>query len=213
MLLFLNTAGQTVPFGLKNTAASGSGLAGASVNAYVSIDGGAQAAGGGSITDLGNGQYVYFPTQAETNGVILSFWFTAPVQTTEAVEVIAWTTQGGTDPLVNAVPGAYAAGSAGFILGTALDATVSSRAAPGAAMALTSGERNSVATALLDLANGVDVGVTLRHALMAMAAVLAGKLNTAGLVALFRNFADTKNRVQVTMSPGGNRTSVTFDFS
>lgn len=51
-----------------------------------------------------------------------------------------------------------------------------SPAAVGDAMTLTSGERNSIATSLLDLANGVETSVTVRKALRAIAAAVAGKV-------------------------------------
>ena len=52
------------------------------------------------------------------------------------------------DPWSTAVPGAYGAGTAGKILGDNLNATVSSRAIAGDAMALTSGERTTLAAAI-----------------------------------------------------------------
>ncbi len=45
---------------------------------------------------------------------------------------------------------------------------------------LTSGERNAVAVALLDLADGVESGITVRKSLRAMAAALAGQRTNAG---------------------------------
>ena len=62
------------------------------------------------------------------------------------------------DPWSTALPGSYGAGTAGYVLGHNLDALVSSRAAPGDAMTLTSGERTSVADTLLDrnMATGAD---------------------------------------------------------
>jgi hypothetical protein len=54
------------------------------------------------------------------------------------------------DPWGTALPGAYGAGTAGKIVGDNLNATISSRAATGAAMTLTAGERTSVADALLN---------------------------------------------------------------
>lgn len=49
------------------------------------------------------------------------------------------------DPWTTALPGAYGSGTAGKIVGDALDAAVSSRAVAGDAMALTSGERTTLA--------------------------------------------------------------------
>lgn len=53
-------------------------------------------------------------------------------------------------------------------------------AAVGSAMTLTSGERDAVAAALLDLTSGVESGKTLRQALRLMAAALCGKRSNAG---------------------------------
>ncbi len=68
-------ATQHVTFVMMTTA--GIADTGAAVSVFVSKDGGAQGAGGGTVTNLGNGQYDYVPTQAETNGTNVSFLFTA----------------------------------------------------------------------------------------------------------------------------------------
>jgi len=66
------------------------------------------------------------------------------------------------------LPGAFGAGTAGLILGTNLDVVLSTRAAPGDAMALTIAERTATATevdAVLSLAHGagswVGAGLTV----------------------------------------------------
>lgn len=45
------------------------------VSAFVTIDGGTQTAGGGTLTHEGNGHWDYLPTQAETNGNHVAFTF------------------------------------------------------------------------------------------------------------------------------------------
>lgn len=176
-------------------------------------------AGTGGFVGIVGGCF-FTPTAGETAGtgqiIFLALDGGGAIVGSLSCQIVVWDPvagPAGSDPWATPLPGAYGAGEAGKIVGTALDALVSSRSAPGAAMALTSGERDSVANALLDLANGVDVGVTLRHAICAMAAVMAGTTNNAGLAYLFRNWANTKNRVQVIMSPAGNRATVIFDFS
>jgi hypothetical protein len=62
-------------------------------------------------------------------------------------------------------------------------AVPSSPAAVGSAMTLTSGERDAVAAALLDLANGVESGKTLRQAVRLIAAAVAGKRSNSGTTA------------------------------
>jgi hypothetical protein len=69
------TSGQHITFGLFTTA--GVADPSATVTVKTSKDGSAQAAGAGTVTNLGNGQYDYAPTQAETAGSNVSFLFTA----------------------------------------------------------------------------------------------------------------------------------------
>jgi hypothetical protein len=71
-----NVAGQNVTFALIN-ATTGAALVGATVSVAVTKDNGAQAAGGGTVTGAGAGQYNYAPTQAETNATDVGFLFTA----------------------------------------------------------------------------------------------------------------------------------------
>ena len=83
-------------------------------------------------------------------------------------------------------------------------------AAPGDAMALTSSERDSVATNLLDLANGVETSFTLRQSLRLMAAVLCGKASGGPSNTVFRDMGDAANRVTSVADANGNRTTVTL---
>lgn len=80
-----------------------------------------------------------------------------------------------------------------------------------AAVALTSAERNSVADALLDRADAIETGWTLRQTLRVMSAALCGKLSGVLTGApVFRSITDAKNRVTATTSIDG-RTAVTLD--
>jgi hypothetical protein len=68
-------------------------------------------------------------TDTMTTAALTQFVTDDTGETTAASGSVAKIAQGaGGDPLENAVPGSYAAGTAGFILGTNLNATVSSRA-------------------------------------------------------------------------------------
>jgi len=71
-----NVAGQRVFFVLIN-ATTGAGLTGATVTVNRGIDGGAQAAATGTVTELGLGQYRFDPSQADTNGDHVGYIFTA----------------------------------------------------------------------------------------------------------------------------------------
>jgi len=90
-----------------------------------------------------------------------------------------------------------------------------SPAAVGSAMTLTSGERDSIAAAQLDLANGIEVGLTERQAFRLMAAALAGKLSGAATTTItIRNaVADSKDRIVATVDSDGNRSALTVDVS
>jgi hypothetical protein len=70
------------------------------------------------------------------------------------------------------------------------------------------------ATALLDLAAGVETGLTVRQGLRLFAAALLGKVSGAAVNApVFRDTGDTKNRISAVTDSNGNRSSVTLDGS
>lgn len=84
----------------------------------------------------------------------------------------------------------------------------------GDAMALTSAERNSTADAVLDRANGVETGFTLRQSLRLMLSALAGKLSGAATTTVvIRDVNDTTNRLVANVNGDGNRNAVTYDVS
>lgn len=70
-----NVAGQFIYFLLLNSA--GAAVTGATVTARRGIDGTAQAACTGTVTDMGNGQYRMNLSQADTNGDNIGYLFTA----------------------------------------------------------------------------------------------------------------------------------------
>jgi len=77
--------------------------------------------------------------------------------------------------------------------------------------ALSAAERNLGATALLDLASGVETDVTLRQTLQRIAAVLAGKVSGAGSgLETFKGLDGSTTRVQVTTDTDGNRSNVEY---
>ena len=80
--------------------------------------------------------------------------------------------------------------------------------------ALTSGERDSIAAALLDLAAGVETNRTLRQALRLILASAAGKLSGAATsTVVIRDTNDSKDRISATVTADGDRTAVTYDAS
>ena len=97
MAYIQNTSGQHVGFS-QISASTGAGAAGATVTVYYSINGGTQGTGGGTVTNLGNGQYDYAMAQAETNGSEVSFMFAStgniPVEKTLLFEAAPLITSG-----------------------------------------------------------------------------------------------------------------------
>ncbi len=85
-----------------------------------------------------------------------------------------------------------------------------SLAATGAAMTLTSGERNAVATALLDLVNGIEAGLTPREALRLILAVELGKRSNVGTTAEQYDAANNPGtpRVIGNLDSSGNGTPI-----
>lgn len=160
---------------------------------------------------------------------------------------------GAGDPWTTSLPGAYGAGTAGFIIGTNLDAPVSAvqtdtdniqtrlpaalvggridasvgavaanaitaaSIATGAidADAIAADAANEIADALLDRADAIEVGLTLRQAMRVEAAAAGGKLSGAATATVtIRNAqADSKDRIVASVDANGNRSAVTLDLS
>jgi hypothetical protein len=83
------------------------------------------------------------------------------------------------------------------------------------ALHLTAAERNAIADALLDRANSIETGVTLRQAQRLELAALAGKISGAGgtLVTIRNAVADSKDRIVATVDVNGDRTAITTDMT
>jgi len=80
------------------------------------------------------------------------------------------------------------------------------------ATALAADAANEIADALLDRADAIETGLTLRGAIRLDTAALAGKLSgAAGTTVTIRNVGDTKARITATVDADGNRSAVTTD--
>jgi hypothetical protein len=86
----------------------------------------------------------------------------------------------------------------------------------GEGVALSSGERSTLAAAILDLANGIESGVTPRQAFRAMGAILAGIVSGGGTATeVFKGLgqaAGGTTRVTVTAEADGDRPAVTLNL-
>lgn len=79
---------------------------------------------------------------------------------------------------------------------------------------LTSGERNSVADALLDRTAGIETNFTLRQAHRLLLSALAAKLSGAATsTVVIRDVNDTTNRITATVDANGNRTAITTNVT
>jgi len=107
---------------------------------------------------------------------------------------------------IDASAGAVAAGAitAAAIATDAIDAD-----------ALAADAVTEIATGMLDLAAGVETGLTLRQAMRLIAAASAGKLSGAATTTItIRNaVADSKDRITATVSADGNRSAIVYDLT
>jgi hypothetical protein len=112
----------------------------------------------------------------------------------------------------NAGIGAIKAKTDGLPADPASNTQVLTRAAPGAAMTLVAGERDAVADALLDRADGVETGETPRQTLRLLRAANVGQSDgfPDGPVH-FRDKSNTKNRITALTDADGNRTAISTD--
>lgn len=70
------------------------------------------------------------------------------------------------------------------------------------------------AAAILDLANAIESGLTVRQAMRLIVAADAGKVSGGGTTTVtIRNIADTKDRIVATVDSDGNRTAITRDLT
>lgn len=224
-----NIGGQKIGFCLNAIATGNPVTAGGAGN--VSIDGGAQAACAGTFTHLGTGQWIYAPTQAETNGTNISFAFTG----TGAIQVGMTFFTIGYDPTVANLPvnviqvngtnqtardiGASviaASVTAGVTVTTNNDKTGYSITTNNdkTGYTLTGPANTAVADAMFDEANGIEAGLTLRQFCRMIGATAGGKLSGAGTgTEIFRNaVADSAVRVTATCDINGNRTAIAYNL-
>lgn len=112
--------------------------------------------------------------------------------------------------------GAMAAGviTAAAHAAGAIDAAAIAADAIGASE-LATDAANEIADALLDRANAIETGLTLRQALRLIAAADAAKLSGAATTTVtIRNaVADSKDRIVATVDADGNRSAITYDLT
>lgn len=87
-------------------------------------------------------------------------------------------------------------------------------AADDAILSAIAGLNDLSADDLLDLADGVESGITLRETMRVLLAGIAGKVSGASTATIkFRDTNDTKDRITATTTTDQDRTAVTLDVS
>lgn len=168
-----NVAGQHIKMQVNSRVDGSPITAGVSVN--VTIDAGVQAAGTGTATHLGNGQWDYAPTQAETNGASIGFQFTA----TNAIYANAQCFTIGYDPTQAQLP-ANTTQLAGQTVTAAAGVTF-----PSSVSSFSGGAVASVTAAVTVGTNNDKTGYSLTQAFptnFSSLAITAGGAVTAGTV-------------------------------
>ena len=227
-----NTAGQVVGAQMVS-ATDGSAFTG-SVTVAVTVDAGTQATGSvgsGACTHEGGGYHTYAPSQAETNGDLIAFTFSGTGAVPQTVQVYtrgALSTQEKAD--LNAEvdtaisDAALATASALATVDTNVNAILDDTGTSGVLVATGGISATSFAASAIDAsalaATAVDeildeaIGdstITLRQAMKAMLAALAGKASGAATTTMtFRNVADDADVIVATVDADGNRTAVTL---
>ena len=107
---------------------------------------------------------------------------------------------------------ASVSGAVGSVTGNVGGNVVGSVASVTAAVTLTSGERNSVADALLDRSNAVETGLTPRQSMQLWSAALAGVLSGAATSTVtFKGAGVATTRITATVDADGNRSALTLN--
>ena len=186
MILYKNQALQKIGLYVASRS-SGGGLAnvGASLSVIISKDGAAFASlADGTITDRGNGLYFVNLSQAETNAdlIVVTATSTNPDAVVRPIEI----TTANTMPDVNV-------------------AQISGDSA--AADSLELFFDSTLGTGTVD---GYNILEALRLVL-AFAAAKASGANGGASTIVFRDAADTKDRITMTVDTNGNRTSITLN--
>ena len=193
------------------------GLAGLTLTITASKNGGAFASISPVVTDRGSGWYSLALTVAHTD-TLGDFVLHVTATNADASDMLDRVVAVDyTDAYAFGLSRIDAAVTTRAVAGDAMTLTAGydpakSAAKAGDAMALTTGERSNVVAALLDLADAIETGFTLRQALRVIAAAVGGKVSGSGTgTEVFRDIADLKNRITATVDSSGNRTAITVD--
>jgi hypothetical protein len=133
----------------------------------------------------------------------------------------AWSSGGFKEVDAANMPGIYRLDVPDAVVASGVDSVVVTlKGAPGMAQVSTEIQLSSVdlqdatqiPTSVMDLAAGVETGWTLRQAMRIILSAMAGKASGLGTTtAVFRDMADSKDRISATVDTSGNRSAVTRD--
>lgn len=214
-----NVAGQVV--GAQMVSASDGTAFTGTVTVYVTGNGGTQAigsVGSGVCTHEGNGLHTYAPAQGETNYDHVGFTFIGSGAIPATVQVYTAFPQTGDSFARLGAPAGASVSADLAVIDDLIDTEVAAikaktdliPAAPAAVSDIPTASANAAAV----LAGVVEGSVTVVQSLRLSNAALAGKasgLDTTNPI--YRDLADTKNRIDATVDVNGNRTAVTRDLT
>lgn len=185
MLLKQNSTAQPLMFQMIDSSDHITGKTGLTPTVTLSKNGGAFAPPAGTVTELANGWYKVAGNATDT-GTLGPLILNATGAGADPVDVVFDVVAFDPQSATN--------------LGLSTLTTIPTAAAN--------------AAGLLDLAAGVEAGLTLREALRGMVAALLGKVSGADTTEIsFRDQADTKDRIVATVTADGNRTAITKDLT
>lgn len=203
-------ARRRIPFRMVDgSGAAVTGLTFAAADIKVSKNGAAEENSAGADTEIAGGLYYYEATQGELDTIGFVTFRATGAGAGVAVAVVQ---------VVEFDP--YDAAGLGLSSVAAIKAKTDNLPPDPADMsdllalidALPTGDEN--ADSLLDRANGVETGWTVRQVLRLVASILVGKLSGGGSPQnTFRDLNDTKDRVVATVDSSGNRSAVAKDAS
>jgi hypothetical protein len=165
-------------------------------------------------TGVGESRTITAYTNSSDTATVSPAWTTTPDNTSTYVLFAGPPAVSTSLPDVNVASftaGAFTSGAyaSGAITSTAFATDALSAAAVSAAAA------TKVANSMLDQADGVETGVTVRQGWRLALSALVGKLSGAATTTVvIRNaVADSKNRITATVDSSGNRSAITTDLT
>jgi hypothetical protein len=200
-------------FLLVSSADHTSPVTGATPSVTLSKNGGSFAAQAGTVSEIGSGWYKIggsgLATDTNTLGSLIIHVTAAGADTCDAMyTVVPWNPFDAVRLGLTALPN-VAQGGAGCLLTSGTGTGQVNTTGGTVSASLSTSERDALANDILDLANGIESGETLRQTLRLLRAVLAGVSTEASGQVIFKRKDGTATALTVVHTGTGSRTSST----